>query len=364
MDHASGTVASRDGAEGLVADDFPLSSAGQAAEQRFQAFLQTSSDAFFDVDLGAERIWWSRGVTLLLGHDPARVGDRLHRWRELVHPEDRAAVEEGARRVLPSIGETWSDELRLARADGTYAPVRVRAVAIRGEGGRPERVIGAVTDVSDVRERDRELESMSRDLADSLARERMEQARAEALFAAARMDVLTEWDLATGALRLSPSAETILGYAASEIADLGTALRYADPDAAPGMLADLQRAIDAGAPSWSDRVRFERRDGVEIVLDATAYVIRNTEGRPTKVVGSLTPAVTNGATGTSPASGRAPALTARQSRVLELLRAGRTNKEIAGELGISEQAAKAQVRKLMRKFSVPNRAALAAVSRL
>lgn len=348
----------------LVPHTFLLGTASQLDAARLEAVLDASSDAFFDVDLAAQTIRWSRGVTLLFGHDPARVGSGLDAWRSYVHPNDVPRIRESGRRVLPFGTDVWSDELRLARADGSYAPVRVRAVIIREENDRASHVVGAVTDLSDLREREEELERANEELSRSLAAERRERARADALSGAARAEVLAEWEIATDRLHLSSSAEAILGYAASEIADVASALRYSHPDDGPRALSDLRRAIDSGADSWSGRVRFERRDRAEIVLHAMGSVIRDADGHATTVIGSLVPlvAATEVGAGHVPA-GEVPGLTGRQLRALELVRAGRTNKEIAGELGIGEQAAKAQVRRLMRRFGVPNRAALAALAR-
>jgi DNA-binding NarL/FixJ family response regulator len=56
-------------------------------------------------------------------------------------------------------------------------------------------------------------------------------------------------------------------------------------------------------------------------------------------------------------AGRA-AFTDREKEVLELLVAGRSNKEIGSPLGIGERTVKAHVAKLMRKVGVQNRVAL------
>jgi len=53
-------------------------------------------------------------------------------------------------------------------------------------------------------------------------------------------------------------------------------------------------------------------------------------------------------------AGRA-AFTDREKKVLELLVAGRSNKEIGSPLGIGERTVKAHVAKLMRKVGVQNR---------
>src|SRR5258708_32120140 len=50
--------------------------------------------------------------------------------------------------------------------------------------------------------------------------------------------------------------------------------------------------------------------------------------------------------------------TDREKEVLEMLVAGRSNKEIGGQLGIEERPVKAHVAKLMRKVGVQNRIAL------
>lgn len=52
-------------------------------------------------------------------------------------------------------------------------------------------------------------------------------------------------------------------------------------------------------------------------------------------------------------------LTARERDVLELVLRGAQNKEIARQLGVAQQTVKEHVSELLRKFDVPNRAALA-----
>lgn len=58
------------------------------------------------------------------------------------------------------------------------------------------------------------------------------------------------------------------------------------------------------------------------------------------------------------AQGLSSSLTNREQQVLPLVSSGQTNKEIAAHLNISERTAKYYVEQLLRKFGVPNRAAL------
>jgi DNA-binding CsgD family transcriptional regulator len=60
--------------------------------------------------------------------------------------------------------------------------------------------------------------------------------------------------------------------------------------------------------------------------------------------------------------GGSPRLTARQLEVLKLVASGRSNREIAALLRVSENGIKAHIARLLVKFSVPNRAALVRVA--
>jgi DNA-binding CsgD family transcriptional regulator len=64
----------------------------------------------------------------------------------------------------------------------------------------------------------------------------------------------------------------------------------------------------------------------------------------------------------SGSQGGSPRLTPRQLEVLELIAGGRSNREIAALLGVSENGVKAHIARLLVKFGVPNRAALVRVA--
>lgn len=53
-----------------------------------------------------------------------------------------------------------------------------------------------------------------------------------------------------------------------------------------------------------------------------------------------------------------PPLTLREQEIVELVRLGRVNKQIAGELGISEHTVSTHLRRIFRKLGVDTRAAM------
>jgi two-component system NarL family response regulator len=106
------------------------------------------------------------------------------------------------------------------------------------------------------------------------------------------------------------------------------------PDAAPAFLADL---IAAGASGAVDR----DIDGPGFLQAAHAVA----EGRT----------VVNAGPRNERALGRPPELTRRESQVLALLCAGRTNREIADALVISDNTVKNHVRRVYEKLQVRSR---------
>lgn len=118
----------------------------------------------------------------------------------------------------------------------------------------------------------------------------------------------------------------------------------------------IQRVIGAGAKGYLAHTARENeiRMAIEIVRDGSVWA-------PRKVLARLLEASAAEARGAQVEL----KITERESQVLQLLVAGRPNREIADALGIDAATVKAHVGRLMRKMGVENRIALTmqAVSR-
>jgi DNA-binding NarL/FixJ family response regulator len=110
-----------------------------------------------------------------------------------------------------------------------------------------------------------------------------------------------------------------------------------------------ERVIGAGAKGYLALTANESeiRMAIDIVRDGSVWA-------PRKVLSRLLDSQRN--TSNSPAA--PPPFTARELQVLNLLRAGQPNREIALSLGIDEGTVKAHIGRLMRKVGVNNRIAL------
>jgi DNA-binding NarL/FixJ family response regulator len=114
----------------------------------------------------------------------------------------------------------------------------------------------------------------------------------------------------------------------------------------------ILKALAAGAKGYVD----EAATPDEFVM-AIRMVFQGSVWAPRRVISLFIERVTSSPGRYFPGGGRGT-FTDREKEVLELLVAGRSNKEIGAALGIEERTVKAHVAKLMRKVGVRNRIAL------
>jgi DNA-binding NarL/FixJ family response regulator len=113
----------------------------------------------------------------------------------------------------------------------------------------------------------------------------------------------------------------------------------------------ILKAVAAGAKGYVDEAA-----GPAEFVQAIRIVNQGSVWAPRRVLSIFIERVTSSPGRIFPA-GRVT-FTDREKEVLELLVAGRSNKEIGSALGIEERTVKAHVAKLMRKVGVQNRIAL------
>jgi DNA-binding NarL/FixJ family response regulator len=111
----------------------------------------------------------------------------------------------------------------------------------------------------------------------------------------------------------------------------------------------VQRIIGSGAKGYLSLTakESELRMAVEMVRDGSVWA-------PRKVLSRLLDIHRSG----TKSAAEQPQFTARELQVLDHLRAGQSNREIALALGINQGTVKAHIGRLMRKVGVSNRTAL------
>jgi two-component system, NarL family, sensor histidine kinase UhpB len=93
--------------------------------------------------------YWGEGIIETFGYAQAD-SEYNESWLALyTHPEDKERVIKNQEAHISSGLQTWQDEFRFRCANGTYKYVNNRAFILYDKCGKPYRMIGAITDVTE-----------------------------------------------------------------------------------------------------------------------------------------------------------------------------------------------------------------------
>jgi diguanylate cyclase (GGDEF)-like protein/PAS domain S-box-containing protein len=112
---------------------------------------QGITDGWWDWNLAANTVNFSPQWKAMLGYRPKELKGTPEDWFSRVHPEDRhqlkAAIDAHLEGRMPHI----ENEHRIERRNGSFANMRCRALAFRDSRGKPVRITGSHTDITEQR---------------------------------------------------------------------------------------------------------------------------------------------------------------------------------------------------------------------
>src|ERR1043165_4885355 len=139
----------------------PKTSTGDPAriEERYALAMQSINYAVYDADLEGGEVYFSDSLRKMLGMKPEDPALTTGNITEKIHPDDRPAYREAI--VAHFRGDTprFEVDFRFRAAEGGWRWCRQYGVAVRHSDGRAYRIVGAMSDVTETRQRDRALEA-------------------------------------------------------------------------------------------------------------------------------------------------------------------------------------------------------------
>jgi PAS domain S-box-containing protein len=118
------------------------------SEERFRLAAQATNDILWDCDVVTGAVTWNAAVTSMLGYAGAESAASW--WRERIHPDDRPTVVASLEAVVAGDHSAWTGRYRFRRADDTYADIFDRCQITRDASGAALRMVGSMTDVTQI----------------------------------------------------------------------------------------------------------------------------------------------------------------------------------------------------------------------
>lgn len=126
-------------------------------EERWQLALRGNNDGLWDYDIAKKEVYFSRRWKEMLGYQEHELGNLTSEWEKRVHPDDLAGVQAKLADHLSRKTPFYVAEYRLRCKDGSYKWVLGRGQAVWDENGKPVRMVGSHTDITERKESEERL---------------------------------------------------------------------------------------------------------------------------------------------------------------------------------------------------------------
>jgi PAS domain S-box-containing protein len=130
----------------------------QRDAERLRLAMDSVHDAFWDWNVSTGEAYFSPRLLEILGYADGDIDMTLERWREHMHPEDRAETRLQLHAHLQGETTRYQGEFRVRARDGQWRWIRSRGKVIeRDAQGQALRMVGTHTDVTQQRQAEEEV---------------------------------------------------------------------------------------------------------------------------------------------------------------------------------------------------------------
>ena len=198
-------------------------------------------------------------------------------WADLIHPDDQPAHRKRLLALFRGETERFEAEFRYRAADGRWRWARQHGIAEHDAKGRVCRMVGTTGDITEIKQRDRELQS---------AKAEVVAAQRYALALEAINENLYDWDIVNDTVYYAPGLYKILGIAPNQMRSPKDWTDRVHPDDRPLFRYTLAEHLKGNTPRFSMELRY--RDGVGNWRWArqAGIAVRGPDGRAQRMVGA------------------------------------------------------------------------------
>ena len=132
------------------------------SEERWKFAVEGSHDGVWDRDLVTGKVIYSKRYKEMYGFAQDELNDEAEPWYARVHPDDIAEVEASREAYFAGESDIYLNERRMLCQDGSWKWVLVRGMVVRRtDDGKPLRMIGTHSDISEQKRMEAELRNLA-----------------------------------------------------------------------------------------------------------------------------------------------------------------------------------------------------------
>jgi PAS domain S-box-containing protein len=244
----------------------------RTSEERWKFAIEGSGDGLWDWKVTEGTVHFTARWKEMLGFGDHEIGSSLEEWSNRVHPEDMPGVMADVNRHFDGHTPTYRNEHRVLCKDGTWKWILDRGLVTSRDGeGRPVRMIGTHTDISD-----RKLNEAELLRATALLDESQSLARVGGW----------EVDLRDNSLFWTDETYRIHEISPDEYnPTIETAIAFYAPESRPVIQAAVERAIEERV-AFSHQLELITAKGRRIWVQTTSKVVVVND-QPVRIVGAF-----------------------------------------------------------------------------
>ena len=211
------------------------------SEQRWKFALEGSGEGVWDRNFASAAVSYSERYLEIHGFAQGEIVEQLEAWEDRVHPDDRDKVEASRQDYFDGKSEVYANERRMRRKDGSWRWILARGMVVsRDAQGRPLRMIGTHTDITERHEREESLR---------LAATVIETVDEAVMIADPHNCILS----------VNPAFTAITGYGADEVVGRNPRILNSGMHS-PAFFEDLWRQLELEG-SWKGEIQNRHKSG-------------------------------------------------------------------------------------------------------
>lgn len=114
--------------------------------------LSQAKVGVLDWPVNQARVYMSPCLKSILGYREHELPNAFSEWLNHIHSDDRAKISQQITDAVAGGEKSFQAVHRVTRRDGSDAWILFRAKIAKSDHGRPKRLLGAVIDISDIRQ--------------------------------------------------------------------------------------------------------------------------------------------------------------------------------------------------------------------